>query len=141
MNSCGRASLTGMRTPSTSVAEYLGQLPPATRPLVVRLCEIVRKAVPGLDESITYGIPTFKQDGRPVIYVAGWVDHVSLYPLSAALVAALGGDLRGGAYNGKGTLKFPLTATLPTRLITRLTRLRAAEATQAGPVRRAAKKR
>ena len=130
-----------MRVASTSVADYIEQLPPAARPLVVRLCEIIRKAVPGLDESISYGIPTFKQDGRAVIYVAGWIDHVSIYPFSASLVDALGGDLRGGSYNGKGTLKFPLTATLPATLITRLTRLKAADAAKAGPGRRAAKKR
>jgi uncharacterized protein YdhG (YjbR/CyaY superfamily) len=130
-----------MRVASSSVADYIAKLPPRVQPAVTRVCEIVRRAVPGLEESISYGIPTFKRHGRPVLYVAGWTEHVSIYPLSARLVDALGGDLRGGAYNGKGTLKFPLDARLPAALIARLARLRAAEAGDAGPARRAAKKR
>ena len=130
-----------MRVASSSIADYLAKLPPQVQPPVARLCDIVRRAVPGLDESITYGIPTFKREGRAVLYVAGWAHHVSIYPLSARLVDALGGDLRGGSYNGKGTLKFPLDARLPAALIARLARLRAAEAANAGPARRAAKKR
>jgi uncharacterized protein YdhG (YjbR/CyaY superfamily) len=130
-----------MRVASSSIADYLAKLPTQAHAGVARVCDIVRRAVPGLDESITYGIPTFKRDGRPVIYVAGWADHVSIYPLSARLVEALGTDLRGGSYNGKGTLKFPLGVALPATLIARLARLRAAEAAEAGPRRRAAKKR
>ena len=130
-----------MRVASSSVADYLTKLPPQARADVARVCDIVRRAVPGLDESITYGIPTFKRDGRAVFYVAGWADHVSIYPLSARLVDALGGNLRGGSYNGKGTLQFALGGTLPATLIARLARLRAAEAADAGPTRRAAKKR
>ena len=130
-----------MRVASSSIADYLAKLPPQVQPPVARLCDIVRRAVPGLDESITYGIPTFKREGRAVLYVAGWADHVSIYPLSARLVDALGGDLRGGSYNGKGTLKFSLDARLPAALIARLARLRAAEAANTGPARRTAKKR
>ena len=130
-----------MRVASSSIADYLAKLPPPAQAGVARVCDVVRRAVPGLDESITYGIPTFKRDGRAVIYVAGWAEHVSIYPLSARLVEALGSDLRGGSYNGKGTLKFSLGVTLPATLIARLARLRAAEAADAGPTRRAAKKR
>jgi uncharacterized protein YdhG (YjbR/CyaY superfamily) len=130
-----------MRVAPSSIADYLVKLPSQAQPAVARICDIVRRAVPGLDESITYGIPTFKREGRAVIYVAGWAEHVSIYPLSRRLVEALGSDLRGGSYNGKGTLKFPLGTTPPATLIARLARLRAAEAAEAGPARRAAKKR
>ena len=40
-------------------------------------------------ETISYGIPTYKLDGRYVLYFAGWKQHYSVYPSTDRLVAAL----------------------------------------------------
>ena len=32
-------------------------------------------------EAISYQIPTFKLDGKPLIYVAAWKNHIAVYPI------------------------------------------------------------
>jgi uncharacterized protein YdhG (YjbR/CyaY superfamily) len=102
----------------------------------------IRAGLPGAAESISYGIPTFKIDGHAVLYCAAFAAHYSVYPATATLVAALGDALAPYEYNGKGTIRFPLDVAVPTALITRIARVRAAE-DAARPARRraAAKKR
>ncbi|UKJ64872.1 DUF1801 domain-containing protein [Cellulosimicrobium cellulans] len=95
----------------TTVDEYLATLAPDAREVVAHLRAVVHDAVPGLDERISYGIPTFTRDGRYVVYLAGWAHHVSLYP-----VPEVDDELarRVARYqDGKGTLRFPLAEPVP----------------------------
>jgi uncharacterized protein YdhG (YjbR/CyaY superfamily) len=91
----------------------------------------IRKALPGADETMSYGIPTFKLDGRAVIYYAGWQEHYSLYPATSHLAKALGGELTPHE-TGKGTIRFALAEPVPVRLIARIARLRAQEVAERG---------
>jgi uncharacterized protein YdhG (YjbR/CyaY superfamily) len=43
--------------------------------------ETIHAAAPDAQESISYQILTFKIGGRPVVYLAGWKKHISLYPI------------------------------------------------------------
>ena len=95
----------------TTVDEYLATLAPDAREVVAHLRAVVHDTVPGLDERISYGIPTFTRDGRYVVYLAGWAHHVSLYP-----VPEVDDELarRIARYqDGKGTLRFPLAEPVP----------------------------
>ena len=126
----------------SSIEDYLAALEGPQRAALTRVLGAIRRGVPGATESITYGIPTFKIDGRAVIFCAAFTAHYSLYPATDTLVQSLGDALAPYEYNGKGTIRFPLDGRVPTTLITRIARLRAAEnaARQARP-RTAAKKR
>ena len=76
----------------------------------------IRAAVPGTEERISYGIPTFTLDGQYVVYFSGWKRHVSVYPIPDA-----DPDLARSIapyQSGKGTLKFPLDEPMPLELIT-----------------------
>jgi len=78
----------------------------------------IQNAAPGAKESISYQIPTFSLGGRPVVYLAGWKKHISVYPvpeLDEELEPQLAPYL-----SGKGTAKFPLGKPIPYELITAL---------------------
>ena len=125
-----------------SIEAYLAALGEAQRAALTRVVAAIRKGLPNAEESISYGIPTFKIDGRAVIYCAAFTGHYAVYPATTTLVAALGDALAPYEYNGKGTIRFPLDARVPAALITRIARLRAAEDAARQPRRRtAAKKR
>jgi uncharacterized protein YdhG (YjbR/CyaY superfamily) len=95
--------------------------------VLTRVRRIIRRAIPGAEEVISYKIPTYKRDGRAVLYFAGWKEHYSLYPVSASLLAAL--DFPGGTYEVRNsTIRFPLDKPVPATLIARIAKLRAAEA-------------
>jgi uncharacterized protein YdhG (YjbR/CyaY superfamily) len=110
-----------------SVDDYLAAQPAPARAVLRQVRATLRKALPGVTEGISYQIPVYKLDGVMVLYFAGFQRHYSIYPASAALVDALGKQL-AGAVHSKATLRFSLDEAVPTRLITRIAKLRAAEA-------------
>jgi uncharacterized protein YdhG (YjbR/CyaY superfamily) len=104
-----------------TVQEYLDSFPDDTKRVLRRVQQSVRSVIPDSDEVISYGIPTFRLEGRPVVHVAGWQKHVSLYP--APDVEDTDPDLAAALTpyrSGKGTLKFPLDEPVPYELIERV---------------------
>jgi len=87
------------------------------------------KALPAADEGISYQIPTYKLHAAYVIYFAGWKEHYSLYPATRNLVAAFKEELAPYEVK-KGTIRFPLSQPVPVRLIERLAKFLAKEATE-----------
>jgi uncharacterized protein YdhG (YjbR/CyaY superfamily) len=111
---------------------YLAALPPRARRAVNQLREAVRAAVPNTQEWFSYRMPGFRLNERPVVWCAGFANHVSLYPMTADIRKAHAAALKSYKVS-IGTVQFALTAPLPVRLVRRLVRARAAE------VRRAAR--
>jgi uncharacterized protein YdhG (YjbR/CyaY superfamily) len=114
-----------------SVDDYIESQPEAVRGLLERVRGIIRKAIPGAEEVISYQIPAYKVNGRAVIYFAGWKQHFSLYPTTAPLVAAFKDELAGYEIS-KGTIRFPLADGVPVKLIQQIAKFRAREAAQRG---------
>jgi len=111
-------------TDYASVDEYLAAQPQDVQKVLKRVRTILRGALPKAVEGISYQIPTYKIDGRAVIYFAGWKAHFSLYPLGELVTETLAKEL--AAYEvSKGTVRFPLAGPIPTHLIQRIAKLRA----------------
>ena len=108
-----------------SVSEYIAAQPRALQGTLRSVRGAIRKAVPAAEETISYGIPTFKLNGRAMLYFAAWREHFSLYPSSTRLVAAIP-ELSRYAVS-KGTIRIPLGGPVPLRLIARVAKFRARE--------------
>jgi uncharacterized protein YdhG (YjbR/CyaY superfamily) len=63
------------------VDDYVDSLPEHVRPVIAGIRRCIRDAVPGIGETISYSMPTFVLDGRPLVHVAAWKKHIGLYPL------------------------------------------------------------
>jgi uncharacterized protein YdhG (YjbR/CyaY superfamily) len=109
-----------------NIDAYIAAFPREVQSLLNRVRNIIRKAVPGADEGISYGIPTYKLHGRPVIYFAAWKQHYSLYPSSDSLAEAFRDELSAYEVN-KGTIRFPLSEPVPAKLIAAVAKFRAKE--------------
>lgn len=114
----------------SSVDAYLDAQPPAPRRILRRVRTVLRQALPTAEESISYKIPTYTLPGGPVIYFAGWKDHLSLYPVSEQLISQLADAVAAPLKKGKlqiekGTLRIPYAESLPVHLISHLAQLRA----------------
>jgi uncharacterized protein YdhG (YjbR/CyaY superfamily) len=114
------------KTDFESVDEYLATLPAEVRKVLERARAIIKKALPAAEEVISYQILGYKLSGRVVIYLAGWKEHLSLYPITPALSEALGKELAPHVA-GRGTLRFALSEPLPLKLIERIAKLRGQE--------------
>src|SRR5262245_55859855 len=128
------------KTSFVTVDDYIAAQPVASRRVLTRVRRSIRAAVPDADEAISYGIPAYKLNGRPVVYFAGWRRHYSLYPCTAVLVAALGKAL--APYEiAKGTIRFPLSEPVPVKLIEEIARRRAGDAAGRGTPKATRKER
>ena len=112
-----------------SVDEYIGTFPADVQAILARVRQAILCAVPTAAETISYQMPTFTLGGAPLLYLAGWKHHISLYPAPRGDEAF---EQRLGPYrSGKSTVKFPLSGPVPYDLIERVARLRRADL--AGP--------
>jgi uncharacterized protein YdhG (YjbR/CyaY superfamily) len=110
-----------------TVAAYIARFPRPTQAVLRKVRDVMRKALPGATEVISYSIPAYRVNGRVAIYFAGWKEHYSIYPATAPLVSAFKDRLAPYEVNNKGTIRFPLTAPVPVKLIADLARFRAAQ--------------
>ncbi len=123
-----------------SVGAYIAAQPLPARSVLRRVRATIRKALSGATEGISYRIPVYKLDGRIVLYFAGFRSHYAIYPATARIKRALKKEL-AGLVRSKGTIRFPLDEAVPTRLITRIAKLRAAEAAELNVAGRAKRTR
>ena len=114
-----------MASPAT-VSEYIASAPPRARKPLRQIRAAIKKAVPGIRERISYRIPTFDLDGKYLLYMAAFNDHVSIYPATAGMMVKYGKQLKPHRL-GAGTLRFGLEERLPLGLITKLAKLRVQE--------------
>lgn len=95
------------KRPAKQIAAYLATLPPKVRTEVSRIRAAARAAAPEAVEHFSYRIPGLRLDGKPLLYYAGWKQHVSIYPIFEGIVKA-NRALLVGCSASKGTVRFPL---------------------------------
>ena len=113
------------RAAPTNIDEYIDGFPDDVQKILQRVRNTIRKVAPTAEESISYQIPTFKLNGRHLIYFAGYKSHISLYPAprgSEEFKKELS-TYKGG----KGTVQFPLDHPIPYGLITRIVKFKVKE--------------
>jgi uncharacterized protein YdhG (YjbR/CyaY superfamily) len=113
---------TALRT----VDDYMAGVPKPARGMLQQMRATIRSAVPPDSiETISYRMPAFKRK-KILVWFAAFTNHCSLFPTAAAM-DAFKSELKGYTIS-KGTVQFPLDKPLPTRLITRIVKLRVAQA-------------
>jgi uncharacterized protein YdhG (YjbR/CyaY superfamily) len=122
-----------------TVAEYLAATPTAARARLRKLRAIVRRVAPSAIESLSYGMPAYKLEGRPLVYYAAFKAHIGIYALPSGHVA-FAKEL-AGYKQGRGSVQFPLAAPMPYALIERLVAFRVREVCEASPKRPSSRKR
>ena len=119
---------------SESVSEYIAATPTPARQALRQLRRAIRAAAPGITERISYRIPVFELEGKYLLYIAAFREHVSVYPVTSGIVAKY--EKAIAPYrSGKGTLRFPLDAPVPVALVAKLAKVRVEERRAAARVR------
>ena len=101
---------------------YLQQAPAqgAERYALVRSAVLRQVSEDRVAERLSYKMPSFFVDGRVLLHVGLWDEHLAIYPVpESASDAALEADL-GPYQKGKGTLHFRYDDEWPAELIDRI---------------------
>ncbi|SRR5258708_4320569 len=110
-----------------TIDEYMSDYPENVQALLKKMRATIHKAAPQAQETISYGIPTFKLNGKNLVHFGGFKDHVSFFPTGAG-VEAFQKEL--AAYEtSKGTVKFPLDTPIPFDLIIKIVKFRVKQIT------------
>ncbi len=103
-----------------TIDEYLAALSDDQRAALEKLRKAIQAAAPKAEECISYGMPSFRLDGKTLMAFRAAPNHCALHPMSGSTVAAHKDDLKD--YDtSKGTIRFqpnkPLTAALVRKLV------------------------
>ena len=105
----------------TTTDDYIATFPDEVRPILTEVAEALRRALPGAEERMRYGMPAFMLGDRYALHFAGWKKHVGLYPVptgDAKFEEAISPYRRA-----KDTVRFPISRPVPLELVSEITEL------------------
>jgi uncharacterized protein YdhG (YjbR/CyaY superfamily) len=109
-----------------TIDQYLASVPDDKRAALEKLRRTIKAAAPRAEECISYQLPAFRLDGKPLVAFGAAKNHCAFYPMSACTLEAHRGELEG--YDtSKGTIRFQADRPLPAMLVRKLVKARIAE--------------
>lgn len=113
-----------MKTEFTSVDQYIKSFPIDIQSLLKTIRKTITDTAPDAVESISYGMPAYKLNGKPLVYFAAYKNHIGFYatPTSHSKFEK---ELLGFK-QGKGSVQFPIDK-VPYDLIKRIVEFRVSE--------------
>lgn len=109
---------------AASVDEYIAGYEPEIQDMMQQLRTFIKESAPEALETISYGMPAYKLNGRPLIYFAGHTRHLGFYPAGTSTVNVF---KDAGFEVTKGSVHFPYGRILPEELIRKMVEFRALE--------------
>ena len=101
-----------------SIDEYLASFPTETQEILEQVRDTIKIAAPQAEECISYAMPAFKLNGKPLVYFAGYKNHIGFYATPTGHEAF---EKELSIYKqGKGSVQFPLTHPIPYELIKKI---------------------
>ena len=105
-----------------SVDKYIAQFQPEIQEILQKIRELIHEVAPECAESISYQMPVFSFNDKPLAYFAVFKKHIGFYPTPTG-IDEFKEDL--SAYKqGKGSVQFPLNKPVPFELIKRIVQFR-----------------
>ncbi len=107
-----------------TVDQYIDTFPDEIRPILEKIRSIILESAPSASEGISYGMPAYKLNKKPLVYFAAFKNHIGFYatPTGHGQFATELSKYK----QGKGSVQFPFD-DVPYDLIERMVRFRAAE--------------
>ena len=108
-----------------NVDDYIRSFPEDTQLLLSKVRASIKENAPEAAESISYQMPAYKLNGKPLVYFAGYEKHIGFYatPTGHEQFAKELAKYK----QGKGSVQFPLDKPVPYNLIARIVKFRVKE--------------
>ncbi|QQS21865.1 DUF1801 domain-containing protein [Candidatus Saccharibacteria bacterium] len=101
-----------------TVDDYIGQFHSDVRERLETMRRTIREVSPGAEESMAYGMPAYKLHGKPLVYFAGYKNHIGFYATPNGHETFKTDFAK--YKQGKGSVQFPHDQPLPVDLVRRV---------------------
>ncbi|PGH39532.1 MAG: hypothetical protein CRN43_08440, partial [Candidatus Nephrothrix sp. EaCA] len=101
-----------------NVDAYIKSFDGRTQKILEQVRQTIQAAVPEAAESISYAMPAYKLNGKPLVYFAGYKRHIGFYATPAGH-KKFAKEL-SKYKQGKGSVQFPVEEPMPLELIARI---------------------
>ena len=108
-----------------TVASYFAKFPETSQKRMQQIRTLIMEKAPEAQESISYGMPAYKTNGKPLIYFAAFKNHIGLYATPSGHTHFA--DALSQYKQGKGSVQFPNEQPLPLDLIAEIIAFRVEE--------------
>ncbi len=107
------------------IDKYISGFPIEVQEILQQIRTIIKETAPEVTESIAYGMPAYKTNGKPLVYFAGYKNHIGFYatPSGHENFAKELSQYK----QGKGSVQFPLNKPIPNDLIREIVKFRVEE--------------
>lgn len=107
------------------IEQYIAKFPEEVQHHLQKIRKIIKVAAPEVVELMAYGMPGYKTYGKPLVYFAGYKNHIGFYatPSGHEQFAAELSQYK----QGKGSVQFPLDWPMPYDLIEEIVKFRVEE--------------
>lgn len=105
-----------------TIDDYIALFPSNVQTLLTKMRTVIRKEAPKATETINYGIPTFKLNGKNLVHFGAFKKHVGFYPGSEAMEYF---DKDLAKYKrAKGSVQFLFEEKIPVELVKKIVEYR-----------------
>jgi uncharacterized protein YdhG (YjbR/CyaY superfamily) len=107
---------------------YIQQFPDDVQVILNNIRKLIKENATEAEETFAYGMPAFKLNKKPLVYFAGYKNHIGFYATPSGHIE-FQNEL--SIYKqGKGSVQFPLDRPIPYKLIEKIVKFRVSETTK-----------
>jgi uncharacterized protein YdhG (YjbR/CyaY superfamily) len=107
------------------IDKYILQFPEDVQEILKKIRELIKENAPEAEESMSYGMPGYKLNKKPLVYFAAYKNHIGFYATPTGH-----NEFKEELSNykqGKGSVQFPINTPIPYKLIERIVKFRVKE--------------
>ena len=103
---------------------YIATFPKNVQYILEEMRKVIKESAPESEETISYGMPTFKLRGN-LVHFAAYKNHIGFYPTPSG-IEAFKEDL-SPYKSSKGAVQFPIDKPIPFELVKKIVIFRVEE--------------
>ncbi|SNV38004.1 Uncharacterized conserved protein [Chryseobacterium taklimakanense] len=107
---------------SPEISKYIANFPEDVQEKMQKIRKIILDEAPEATEKLGYGMPGFYLNGKPLVYFAGYKNHIGFYATPSGHEEFK--EELSKFKQGKGSVQFPLKDEIPYDLIRKIVKFR-----------------
>jgi uncharacterized protein YdhG (YjbR/CyaY superfamily) len=108
-----------------TIEQYMVHFPENVQDILRKIRKLIKDNAPNSEEQISYGMPSYKMNNKPLVYFAAFKNHIGFYALPSGHSEFK--EELSKYKQGKGSVQFPLDRPIPYELIEKMVKFRVSE--------------